>query len=90
MEDQTKSTPEAGPRIVPIAGANQATGMPAVTPLAVTLDEAGKMLGVCGRTVLREIERGHLKGLKVGHQWRVRLAELQAYLKRQEQAQESA
>lgn len=54
-------------------------------PLAVDLDTAGEMLGgVSAATVKREIYRGHLHGLKVGRQWRVRVAELHAYLKRQE------
>lgn len=53
--------------------------------LAVTLAEAGELLGVNKKTVLREIHRGHLRGLKVGSMWRVRVAELEAYLKRREE-----
>ena len=42
--------------------------------------------GVCPRTVKREIQRGRLRGLKVGRVWRVRKAEIEAYLERQERA----
>ena len=52
--------------------------------LAVDLREAGEMMGVSGKTVKREIFRGSLKGLKVGCQWRVRVAEIEDYLVRRE------
>jgi len=52
--------------------------------LAVSLDEAGEMMGVSGKTVKRLIFRGELRGLKVGAQWRVRVAEIEDYLKRGE------
>lgn len=52
--------------------------------LAVDLREAGAMLSVCGMTVKREIERGRLRGLKIGRVWRVKVSEIEAYLKRQE------
>jgi excisionase family DNA binding protein len=52
--------------------------------VAVDLEQAGAMVGVSGKTIRREIERGNLRGLKIGRQWRVRMAELHAYVKRQE------
>jgi len=56
----------------------------AVKPLAVNIREAAEMIGVSPQTVQREIDRGSLRALKVGRQWRVRLSELNAYLERQE------
>ena len=54
--------------------------------LAVDLREAGEMMGVCAMTVKREIQRGKLRGMKIGRVWRVRVAEIEAYLERQERA----
>ena len=53
--------------------------------LAVDLREAGEMMSVSGKTVKRLILRGELKGLKVGAQWRVRIAAIKEYLDRGEQ-----
>jgi excisionase family DNA binding protein len=53
--------------------------------LAVDLREAGAMMDVSGKTVKRLIFRGELKGLKVGAQWRVRVAAIEEYLERGEQ-----
>ena len=53
--------------------------------LAVDLHEAGRMMAVHHRTVLREIRRGKLRGLKIGRLWRVRVGEIEAYLKREEE-----
>ncbi len=53
---------------------------------AVDLREAGTMIGVCAMTVKREIERGKLRGMKIGRVWRVRIAEVDAYMERQERA----
>jgi excisionase family DNA binding protein len=50
--------------------------------LAVDLPEAAHMLNVCVKTLRREICRGNLKALRIGRVWRVRLVELDAYLKR--------
>ena len=55
--------------------------------LAVDLREAGDMMSVCAKTVKREIKRGRLRGLRVGRVWRVRKAEIKAYLERQERAE---
>jgi len=52
--------------------------------IAVRISEAGEMLGVSSKTFMREIDRGNLHGLKLGRSWRVRVAEIEAYLRRQE------
>jgi excisionase family DNA binding protein len=48
----------------------------------VTLREAAKFLGVCVRTVRREIERGALVAFRVGRSLRIRMSELQRYIER--------
>jgi len=53
--------------------------------LAVDLREAGEKMSVSAKTVKRLIFRGEMKGLKVGAQWRVRVAEIEDYLVRREQ-----
>ncbi len=53
--------------------------------LAVDIHEAGRILGVCGRTIRREIDRGNLKAFKVGRVWRVRVAAIGEYMARLEQ-----
>ena len=58
-------------------------------PIAVDLPQAAKMLGVSVRTVRREINRGHLRALRIGRVWRVRIGELDAYLRRLEKRQDS-
>lgn len=50
--------------------------------LAVSLVAAAQMLGVCKRTLERERDRGRLKCLRIGRHWKVRVAELHAYLRR--------
>lgn len=50
--------------------------------LAVDLPEAAGRLSVCVKTLRREICRGNLKALRIGRVWRIRVAELDAYLKR--------
>jgi excisionase family DNA binding protein len=52
----------------------------AVRTLAVNINEAAKLLNVCTATVRREIDRGRLRGLKIGRVWRIRSEELQRYL----------
>ncbi len=53
--------------------------------LAIDLREAGAMMSVSAKTVKRLIFCGELKGLKVGAQWRVRVTEIDDYLRRGEQ-----
>jgi excisionase family DNA binding protein len=49
----------------------------------VSIREAGRRLGVCARTVRREIERGRLKGIRVGRSLRIRITELSRYMENQ-------
>jgi excisionase family DNA binding protein len=46
----------------------------------VSLKEAGRILGVCVRTVRREIERGRLAAIRVGRTLRIRISELRRYM----------
>jgi excisionase family DNA binding protein len=46
----------------------------------LTLNEAVEFLGTSRPTMYRWLERGDLKGLKVGKQWRFRKRDLLAYL----------
>jgi excisionase family DNA binding protein len=46
----------------------------------VSLREAASVLGVCVRTVRREIDRGKLFALRVGRSLRVRISELRRYM----------
>ena len=52
--------------------------------LAVDMKQAASMLGVSVKTIRREINRGKLRALQVGRVWRVRVAEIEAYMKRSE------
>lgn len=49
----------------------------------VSVREAGRRLGVCGRTIRREIERGRLKAIRVGRSLRIRISELRRYMEQQ-------
>jgi len=53
--------------------------------LAVDIHEAGRILGVCARTIRREIDRDNLKAFKVGRVWRVRITAIGEYMARLEQ-----
>ena len=52
--------------------------------LAVNLQEAAEMLGVHVNTIRREVNRGNLAAVRIGRVLRIRVAELHAYLKRNE------
>jgi len=52
----------------------------------VSLEEAAEQLSVSKSTLYRMIDRGEVKGRKVGRQWRFRMADLRAYLERGPQA----
>ncbi|HLX63351.1 MAG TPA: helix-turn-helix domain-containing protein [Planctomycetota bacterium] len=56
-------------------------------PMAVDIVEAARLLGVCDDTIRREVDRGELKASRVGRVWRIRVSELDAYLKRCETRQ---
>lgn len=53
-------------------------------PKAVDLACVANMLSVSVKTVRREIDRGELRALRIGRAWRVRITEVNAYLKRKE------
>lgn len=46
----------------------------------VSLSRAAKILGVCVRTVRREVDRGRLRAFRVGRNLRIRLSELRRYM----------
>ena len=46
----------------------------------VSLSRAAKILGVCVRTVRREIDRGRLAAFRVGRSLRIRMSELLRYM----------
>lgn len=48
---------------------------------AVTIEEAAAMLSVCDRTIRREIDRGRLRASRIGRAIRIRVADIEAYLK---------
>ncbi len=52
--------------------------------LAVSLEVAAQMIGTCKRTVERLRDRGELRCLRIGRHWKVRVVELQNYLRRSE------
>ena len=53
-------------------------------PKAVDLAHVANMLSVSVKTIRREIDRGELRALRIGRAWRVRVTEIDAYLKRKE------
>jgi excisionase family DNA binding protein len=44
------------------------------------LREAGRFLGLCTRTVVREIQRGKLRAFRAGRKWRIQMSELRRYM----------
>jgi excisionase family DNA binding protein len=46
----------------------------------VGLAEAGRILGVCVRTVTREIQRGRLRAFRVGRKWKIQTRDLRRYM----------
>jgi excisionase family DNA binding protein len=53
-------------------------------PLAVGIAEAARLVSVSDDTIRREIDRGRLRAAKIGKIWRIRVKELEEYLKRSE------
>jgi len=50
----------------------------------VSLREASRLLGVCVRTIRREIDRGRLSAFRVGRRnLRIKLSELRRYMERE-------
>ncbi|MHB0935989.1 MAG: GspE/PulE family protein [Armatimonadota bacterium] len=52
----------------------------------VSLEQAADQLSVSKSTLYRMLDRGEVKGRKVGRQWRFRISDLKAYLERGPQA----
>lgn len=46
----------------------------------ISTSDAGKMLGVTSKTVIRMIEGGQLPGYRVNFVWRVKRSDVEAYL----------
>jgi excisionase family DNA binding protein len=55
---------------------------PGDTRPLLTPAEAARLAKVSRKTIYREIDRGELRALRAGHQLRVDLADLVAYLER--------
>ena len=49
----------------------------------VSLKEAARILGVCVRTVRREIERGKIGAIRVGRNLRIKMSELRRYMEQE-------
>lgn len=41
--------------------------------------DAGRILGVSGKTVVRLMEAGHFRGYKIGNVWKYRRGDIEAY-----------
>lgn len=54
----------------------------------LTTKQVQEILGVSERTVFNFMERGELKGFKVGRSWRFEESEIEAYLQRQQEKAE--
>jgi excisionase family DNA binding protein len=63
--------------------------MPAdtVTPLAVRIPTAAKMVDASPSTVAAWLRSGRLPGLKIGRSWRVRVSDLKALVDAEVEAQ---
>ncbi len=53
-------------------------------PLAVTYDEAGKMLGVCSRVVWQLVKDEKLNATRIGRSVRIPIAELERFIQTQQ------
>jgi excisionase family DNA binding protein len=67
-----------------VSGTTQPLFGMAQGPLAVDVKEAALMLGICSKTLRREIARGELASVRIGKAVRIRVIEIHAYLKRKE------
>lgn len=47
----------------------------------LSANEAGRILGVSGKTVIRMMEEGNFHGYKIGSYWKFRRGDLLIYLK---------
>lgn len=46
----------------------------------LSANDAGKLLGVTGKTVIRMAEKGEITGYRIGTVWRFKRSDVQAYL----------
>jgi len=46
----------------------------------LTANQAGKVLGVSGRTVIRMMEDGDLPGYKIGSVWKFKQGDVETYI----------
>ncbi len=54
--------------------------MPDATEQMLSANEAGKMLGVSGKTVIRMMEAGSFAGYKIGSAWKFKRGDIEKYL----------
>lgn len=54
----------------------------------LTIEQVAEQLQVSVRTVRRIMDADELKGFKIGKRWRFTQSEVEAYLKRQQEAEE--
>jgi excisionase family DNA binding protein len=73
---QQSDGPKHAKRAVPIGG---------VRKEAVSRKEAAEMLGVSEKTIIRLCDRDELQQFRVIGQWRIRLSEIEGYIRRQEE-----
>lgn len=78
-----KAPPPPGSALPPLVMPPAPTMAP-VKPLAVDIATVALMLGMSVKTVRREIDRGNMHAFKIGRRWRVRIAEVEDFLRRQE------
>jgi len=53
----------------------------------LNMRQAEERLGVSSRTIFNFIQRGELRGFKIGKSWRFEEGEIEAYIERQRQKQ---
>jgi excisionase family DNA binding protein len=46
----------------------------------LSANEAGKLIGVTGKTIIRMVEKGEITGYRVGSVWRLRRRDVESYL----------
>jgi excisionase family DNA binding protein len=46
----------------------------------LSANEAGKVIGVTGKTIIRMSEKGEITGYRVGSVWRFKRGDVEAYL----------
>jgi excisionase family DNA binding protein len=70
---------QAAPPVIPISGTTPAAAT--ATPQLLSPADVAKTLGVAETDVLATLEKGELKGKKIGSVWRINKAALDDYLK---------